>query len=155
MILLKYPLFDKVTSSLTQEKEIAESKNVLPNVIYDNALDDGPILPNDIYYTTIVKSGFNDPTVFELDKNYVFVDHEKHVLCVGSIVEFVHDATESYYERGKYGCKSFQVTKTPLFMLKVLKLLLVYLPMLITMFFMYLLDYKIPMHRKWVSIKCV
>ena len=59
--------FDKfeVTSSLTQvEKEIAESKNVLPNVLYDNALDGGPILPNDIYYTTIVKIGFNDPIVF-------------------------------------------------------------------------------------------
>ena len=49
---------------MTQEKEIAEIKNVLPNVLYDNALDDGPILPNDICYTTIVKSGFNDPTVF-------------------------------------------------------------------------------------------
>jgi hypothetical protein len=63
---IEISLFDKfeVTSSLIQEKEIAESKNVLPNVIYDNALDDGPILPNDINYTTIVKSGFNDPTVF-------------------------------------------------------------------------------------------
>ena len=58
--------FDKfeVNNTLTQEKEIAESKNVLSNVIYDNSLDDGPILPNDIYYTAIVKSGFNDPTVF-------------------------------------------------------------------------------------------
>jgi hypothetical protein len=28
------------------------------------------------------------------------------------IVEFVHDATENYYERGKYGCWNFHVTKT-------------------------------------------
>ena len=105
---------------MTQVKEkIAENKNVLPNVIYDNALDDGPILPNNIYYTTIVKCGLNDPTVFELNKNYVFVDHENHALCDSYIIEFVHDATESYYEREKYGYKSFQVTKTPLFMLKV------------------------------------
>ena len=59
--------FDKfeVTSSLTQEKEeITESKNVPPTVIYDNALDDGPILPDDINYTAIVRSGFNDPHYF-------------------------------------------------------------------------------------------
>ena len=57
----------------------------------------------------------------------MFVDHEKHALYDSYIVEFVHDGTESYYERGKYGCKSFQVTKTPLFMLKVLKLHLFHL----------------------------
>ena len=73
----------------------------------------------------MVKSGYEsfNPTIFELDKNYVFVDHEKHVLCDSYIVEFVHDATEHYYERGKYGCRSFHGTKTPLYMLKVLKLL--------------------------------
>ena len=53
---------------MTQEKEIVESKNVLPNVIYDNALDDGPILPNDINYSIIVKSVFDNPTVFSLIK---------------------------------------------------------------------------------------
>ena len=115
--------FDKfeVKNSLTQvEKEIAESKNVLPNVIYDNALDDGPILPNDIYYTTIVKSGFNDPTVFELNKNYLFVDHEKHALCDSYIVEFIHDATENFFERGKYGYRNLHVIRFPLFVMKVL-----------------------------------
>ena len=137
--------FDKfyVTSSLTQENEISEIKQWLPNAIYDNALDDGPILPNDIYYTTIVKSGFNNPTVFELNINYVFVDHEKHALCESYIVEFVHDATESYYERGKYGCKSFQVTKTPLFMLKVLKLYLFHLSMLVALCFNNLFCYNL------------
>ena len=62
--------FDKfeVNNSLTQVKEIVESKNVLPNVIYDNSLDDGPILSNDINYTTIVKIGFNNPTFFSLIK---------------------------------------------------------------------------------------
>ena len=80
---------------------------------------------------------------------------EKHVLCDSYIVEFVHDATRHYFERGKYGYKFFHVTKTPLFMLKVLILLLFYLPMLITMVFMDLFDYKIPMYRKWVRLKCV
>ena len=91
----------------------------------------------------------------ELDKNYVFVDHENYALCDSYIVEFVHDATGNYFERGKYGYENFHVTKTPLFMFKVLKLLLFYLPMLATMFFMDLFVYKIPMHRKWVRLKCV
>ena len=49
----------------------------------------------------IVKSGFEsfNPTILELDKNYVFVDHEKHALCDSYIVEFIHDANENYYER--------------------------------------------------------
>ena len=91
---------------------------------------------------------------FELDKNYVFEDHENHALC-SYIAEFIHDATENYYERGKYGCRNFHGTKTPLYMLKVLKLLLFHLPMLVTLFFVNLFAYKIPMHRKWVRLKCV
>ena len=85
----------------------------------------------------------------------MFVDHEKHALCDSYIIEFVHDATESYYEREKYGCKSFQVTKTPLFMLKVLKLHLFCLPMLVTLCFIDLFSYKAPMHRKSVRFKHV
>jgi hypothetical protein len=41
------------------------------------------------------------------------------------IVEFVHDSTENDYERGKYGCWNFHVTKTPLFILKSSKVALV------------------------------
>ena len=98
----------------------------------------------------------NSPnTILELDKKYVFVDHEKHALCDSYIVEFVHDATENYYERGKYDCRNFHGTKTPLYMLKVLKLLLFYLPMLVTLCFHDLFVYKFPMHRKRVRLKCV
>jgi hypothetical protein len=75
--------------------------------------------------------------------------------CDIYIVEFVHDATENYYERGKYGCCNYHVTKTSLFILKVPKLLLFYLPILVTMHFFDLFSYKIPMHRKWVRLKCV
>jgi hypothetical protein len=70
-------------------------------------------------------------------------------------VEFVHDATKNYYERGKYGCWNSHVTKTPLFILKFPKLLLFYQPILVTMCFFDLFSYKIPMHRKWVRLKCV
>ena len=83
----------------------------------------------------------------------MFVDHEKHTLCDSYIVEFIHEATENYYERGKYGCISFHGTETPLYVLKVLKLLLFYVPMHVTLFFANLFAYKIPMHRKWVRLK--
>ena len=96
-----------------------------------------------------------DPTILELDINYVLVDHEKHVLCDISIVEFVHDATENYYERGKYGCRNFHVIKIPLFVLKFLELHLFSFPMLVSLCFHELFLYKIPMHRKWVRLKCV
>ena len=79
----------------------------------------------------------------------------KNALCDTYIVEFVHDASENYYERGKYGCRNLHGTKTPLYMLKILKLLLIYLLMLVTLFFMNLFVYKIPMHRKHVRLKCV
>ena len=103
--------------------------------VYDKALDDGPILFDNIDCTTteneiggvltlswspipldndqsscykMVKHGFEcfNPTIFELDKNYVLVDHEKHALCDSYIVEFIRDDTENYYERGKYGANS-------------------------------------------------
>jgi hypothetical protein len=96
-----------------------------------------------------------DPTILELDMDCVLADHEKHALCDIYIVEFVHDATENYYKREKYGCQNFHVTKTPFFILKVLKLLLFYLPMLVTMCFFDLFSYKIPMYRKWVRLKYV
>src|SRR3954462_853745 len=98
--------------------------------------------------------GFN-PTIFELDRNYVFVDHEKHALFDRYIVEFIHEATKNYYERGKYGCRSFHGIETPLYMLKVLKLLLFYLPILVSICFFDLFSYNIPIHRKWVRLKCV
>ena len=113
-----------------------------------------PVDPSEISTLDKTCEGFN-PTIFELDRNYVFIDHENHALCDSYIVEFIHDATENYYERGKYGCRSFHGTETPLYVLKVLKLLLFHLPMLVTLFFVNLFLYKIPMHRKWVKLKCV
>ena len=83
------------------------------------------------------------------------VAHDKNVLCYSYIVEFIHDATESYYERGKHGFMYLNNIKFHLFMLKILKLHLFCFPMLVTMCFFDLFSYKIPMHRKWVRLKCV
>ena len=97
----------------------------------------------------------NDYAYVGSNDYFMHVAHDKNVLCDSYIVEFIHDATESYYERGKYGCRSFHGTKAHLYMVEVLKLLLSYLLMLVTLFFVDLFVYKIPMHRKWVRLKFV
>src|SRR3954470_1907307 len=38
----------------------------------------------------------------------VLVGHEEHDLCDSYILDVVHDATENYFERGKFGCRNFQ-----------------------------------------------
>ena len=96
----------------------------------------------------LLKVGRFDPTNFEMDQNYVLVDHEKPVFSDNYIVELVQDATENYNERGKYGYWGFHVTKTPIFML-------FYLPMLNALCFIDLFSYKMPMHGKRVILKCV
>ena len=48
------------------------------------------------------------------------VDHEEKILCDSYIVEFYYDPTCNYYDRGKYGCRNFHVTKLPLVMLRLL-----------------------------------
>ena len=42
------------------------------------------------------------------------MDHEKNALCHGYIVEFIHDATENYYERGTYSFTYCNDIKFPL-----------------------------------------
>ena len=59
-------------------------------------------------------------------------DHENNSLCDGYIVEFIHDATENYYEGGIYACRNCNNIKFPLYVLKILKLCLFYLPMLVS-----------------------
>src|ERR1041385_314431 len=84
----------------------------------------------------------------------VLVGHEQNDLCDSYILDVFHDTTKNYFERGKIGCRNF-VTKTPLFMLKVLKLFFFHLPMLVTLCFHDLFSYKFPMHRKWIRLKFV
>ena len=112
---------------------------------------------NDSYFVEFAPTTTNkiDYAYVESSNNFMHETHDKNALCDSYIVEFAHDATESYYERGKYGCRNFHVTKTPLYVLKFLKLHLFYLPMLVTLLFMNLFIYKIPMHRKHVRLKCV
>ena len=50
----------------------------------------------------------------ESRKISMLVDHEKNALCAGYIVEFIHDATENYYEGGIYACRSCNNIKSSL-----------------------------------------
>ncbi len=101
--------------------------------------------------TTIDKNKF---AYVESSKNHMLVDHEKNAVCAGYIVEFIHDATENYYEGGTYACRNCNNIKFPLYVLKVLKLCLFYLPMQVDSCSHKLFAHKIPMHRKWVRLKC-
>ena len=99
--------------------------------------------------------GISDPTIpneksfayVESRKVSMLVDHEKNALC-GYIVEFIHDATESYYEGGIHACRSCNNIKFPLYVLKVLKLYFVCLPILVDSCSYKLCAQKIPRHRK-------
>ena len=89
----------------------------------------------------------------ESNKFSMLVDHEKNALGAGNIFEFIHDATENYYEGGTYACRNCNNVKFPLHVLKILKLCLFCLPMLVDYCSHKLFAHKIPMHRKWVRIK--
>ena len=90
----------------------------------------------------------------ESSKISMQVDHEKNALCVGYMVEFIPDAIQNYYERGSYASTYCNNIRFPLYMLKNLKLCLFCLPMLVDSCSHKLFAHKIPMHRKWVRLKC-
>jgi hypothetical protein len=79
----------------------------------------------------------------------MLVHHEKNVVCDGYIVEFIHDATENYHDRGTYAYRYLNNVMFPLYALNVLKLHLFCLPMLVDSCSHKLLAHKIPRHRKW------
>ena len=65
----------------------------------------------------------------ESNKISMLVDHEKNALGGGYIVELIHDATENYYEGGIYASRNCNNIKFHLYVLKILKICLFYLPM--------------------------
>ena len=89
-----------------------------------------------------------DDYYVESNKITMLVDHENNALCDGYIVEFIHDATENYYEGGIYAFRNYNNIKFPLYVLKLLKLCLFCLPMLVDSCSHKLFAHKIPMHRK-------
>ena len=116
--------------------------------IYDD-YNDGcdcftPTITNEIVYAYV-----------ESNDTFMHVDHDKNALCDSYIVEFIHDAIESYYERGNHGFMYLNNIKFPLCVLEISKLHLFFLSMLVASCFNNLFSYNIPLHRKWVRLKCV
>ena len=66
----------------------------------------------------------NDYIYVESNNTFMLVDHDNNVLCDSYIVKSIHDATENYFERGKYGYRNLRVIKFSLFMMKVLSFIL-------------------------------
>jgi hypothetical protein len=64
--------------------------------------------------------------------SFMHVAHDRDALCNSYIVSSIHDATESYYERGKHGLMDLNNIKFLLFMLQLLQWHLFYLSMLAT-----------------------
>ena len=119
--------------------------------------------PHDEYVCNIIeiRSGevmtlvdFNT-TILEDYKILMHVDREEKVLYDIYIVEFDYDPTCNDYERGKYGCRNFHVTKLPLVMLRLLMFYSSSLQMLDVSCLDNLFAYKNPIHRKYVRLKCV
>jgi hypothetical protein len=96
-----------------------------------------------------------NPTILEDYKTFMHMDHEEKILYDSYIVEFDYDPTYNYYERVKYCDRNFHVTKLPLVMLRLLLFLSSSLHMLVFACLIYLVVYKIPMHQKYVRLKCV
>jgi hypothetical protein len=79
--------------------------------------------------------------------SFMHVAHDREALC-DSYVGSIHDATKSYYERGKHGLMDLNNIEFPLFLLEILKLYLFCLPMLFALHFHDLSLYKTIFHKK-------
>jgi hypothetical protein len=84
---------------------------------YDNQVS------HDSYFVEFAPTIMNEEKIAYVESNKIsmLVDHENNALCDSYIVEFIHDATENYYERGTYASTYYNNIKFPLYVLKVLK----------------------------------
>ena len=114
-------------------------------------------------YEIFDESGFGEvmtlfddnPTILEECQLCMHVDHKKKILFDSYIVGFDYDPTCNYYERGKYGCGNFHGNKLPLVLLRLPMFYSSPLHMLDISCLDNFFAYKIPMHRKYVRLKCV
>ncbi len=140
-----------IFSPPTIEEKINYDYNMPP--IFDDYGDENN---NDSYFVEFAPTTINkNDYAYVGSNNFMHMAFDKNVLCDSYIVNFIHDATESYYERGKHGFMYLNNIKFHLFMLKILKLHLFCFPMLVALCFHDLFIYKIPFHRKWVRLKFV
>ena len=109
------------------------------------------------------KSGFGEvmtlvdvnPIILEDYKTFMHVDHGEKILYDSYIVEFDYDPTCNYFERRKYGCRNFHVTKFPRVILRLSMFHSSPLHMLVFSCLDNLFAYEMPMHRNYVRLKSV
>ena len=65
---------------------------------------------------------YDDMYAIKSDKSSMLVHHEKSAVCDSYIVEYIHDASENYYEKGTYALTYLNNIKFLLYVLIVLKL---------------------------------
>ena len=111
---------------------------------------------HDSYFVEFAPTIMNENKFAYVESNKISMHmyHEKNALCDSYIVEFIHDATENYYERGTFACRYCNNIEFPLYVLKILKLCMFCLPTLVDFCSHKLFAHKTPMHRKWVRLKC-
>jgi hypothetical protein len=93
-----------IFSSPTIEKETRYDYNMPP--IFDDYGDENSYF-GESAPTTIVHVGSIN--------SFMHVAHDRDVLCDSYIVNYIYDATESYYERGKHGLMDLNNIEFPLF----------------------------------------
>jgi hypothetical protein len=139
-----------IFSPPTIEEKISYDYNKPP--IFDDYGDENN---NDSYFIEFAPTMINknDDVYVESINSCMHVAHDKNGLCDSYIVNFIHDATKGYYERGKHGFIHLNNIKFPLFMLKILKMHLFCFPVLFALCPHDLFLYKILFHRKWFRLK--
>jgi hypothetical protein len=137
-----------IFSSPTIEEKTRYDYNMPP--IFDDYGDENNFV--EFAPTTISR---NDYVHVGSINSFMHVAHGKDVLCDSYIINSIHYATESYYERGKHGLIDLNNIKFSLFLLEFLKLYLFCLPMLVALCFQDLSLYKTLFHKKWFRFKFV
>ena len=74
------------------------------NDIHETCHDDFNFQSHDSYFVEFAPTTINENKFVYVKSNKIsmIMHHEKNALCDSYIVEFIHDATENYYERGTY-----------------------------------------------------
>jgi len=67
---------------------------------------------HDSYFVEFLTTTIDEHKFVYVESNRIsmFMYHEKNDLCDGYIVEFMHDATENYYEGGTCACRNYNKT---------------------------------------------
>jgi hypothetical protein len=72
---------------------------------------------SDIYFIEFAPNTIkkNDYVHVGSINSFMHMARDRNILCDSYIVNYIHDATESYYERGKHGFMHLNNIKFPLF----------------------------------------